>query len=140
MSGYTVASGVLFRQVLEGMSFAYLCSVKTLPFLDTFMKYPNYSTEKSVEQLCKRAIAAHVRRDALNTFTKAYDFYHRYAHPTKLTMSAGANFSMGGVPNIGPFFDPDKIEEYRKEVRGRIGFTKTLPGTITGLARNLSEW
>jgi hypothetical protein len=139
MSGYTVGAGALFRQVLEGMALAYLCSSKELNVLEQFIN-DKYSTNKAVGQLTRNAEKIHVRRQALQSLNKAYEFYHKYAHPSKLAMAAGANFDNGGVPNIGPFFDPEKLKEYAKEVKGRISFAKTLPGTIAGLERNLSEW
>ena len=139
MSGYTVASGGLFRQVLEGVSLAFLCSAKPLNVVDRFIGN-RYSTKDAVADLARHAQKAHVNRAALRTLLGAYEFYHKYAHLTKLTIAAGANFSLGGAPNVGAYFDPGKLMEYRKEVRGRLSFARILPNVMTGVARNVASW
>jgi uncharacterized protein YbjQ (UPF0145 family) len=134
MSGYTVASGSLFRQVLEGVSLAFLCSAKSLTVLDRFIEN-KYSTKNAVSELAKHAQKVHANSVAMQTLRRAYEFYHKYAHLTRLTIAAGANFSLGGTPNVGAYFDPAKLPEYRKEVKGRVSFAKILPNIITGVAR-----
>jgi hypothetical protein len=91
-------------------------------------------------ELAKHARKAHVNRAALQTLIDAYDFYNKYAHLTRLTVAAGANFSLGGMPNVGAYFDPGKLVEYRKEVRSRVGFAKTLPNFVSGVAHNVGTW
>jgi hypothetical protein len=139
MSGYMVASGALFRQVLEGVCLAFLCSAKSLPVLDRFLA-DRYSSNKAVSDLAKNAKKAHVNRAALQTLIEQYEFYHKYAHLTRLTIATGANFSLGGLPIVGAHFDPGKLREYGKEIRGRVSFAKTLPNFITGVALNVSSW
>jgi hypothetical protein len=139
MYGYTVASGSLFRQVLEGVSLALLCSAKSLKVLDRFIEN-KYSTKNAVADLARHAQKAHVNRSALQTLIRAYEFYHKYAHLTKLTIAAGANFSLGGAPNVGAYFDPGKLSEYRKEVRRRLSFARALPSVVTGVVRNVAAW
>jgi hypothetical protein len=139
MTGYTVASGGLFRQVLEGVSLALLCSTNSLTVLDRFIEN-KYSTKNAVADLARHADKAHVNRAAFQTLIGAYEFYHKYAHLTKLTIAAGANFSVGGAPNVGAYFDPAKLLEYRKEVRGRLSFAKTLPNVVRGVAKNVASW
>jgi hypothetical protein len=139
MTGYTVASGALFRQVLEGASLALVCSAKSLTVLDRFME-GKYSPSKSVSDLARHAEKVSIPRAGLQTVLDAYEFYHKYAHLTRLTIAAGLNFSVGGAPNVGAYFDPDKLPEYRKEVRGRVSFAKALPNVIGAVARNVSAW
>jgi hypothetical protein len=76
----------------------------------------------------------------MKTLTRAYEFYHKYAHLTRLTIATGANLSQGGVPNVGTYFDPGKLPEYRTEVKGRLSFAKALPNIIRGVARNVAAW
>ncbi len=137
MSGYIVASGSLFRQVLEGVSLALLCSTKSLSVLDRFMK-DKYSTKNAVADLAKQARVVGVKPEAVRTLQAAYTFYHRYSHLSKLTIAAGANFSLGGVPNVGAYFDPSKLPEYRKEVKGRVSLAKVLPNIVSIIVRNSS--
>ncbi len=139
MSGYTVASGALFRQVLEGVSLASLCAAKSLTVLDRFLD-EKYSPGKAVADLAKHADAARVNRVALKTLIHQYKFYHKYAHLTMLTIAAGANFSLGGLPNVGAYFDPGKLQEYGREVRSRVSLAKVLPNFMNGVARNVAAW
>lgn len=139
MSGYTVASGALFRQVLEGVSLAFLCSAKSLTVLDRFLEN-KYSPNKAVADLAKHAKKVHVNRAAFQTLVDQYAFYHKYAHLTRLTIAAGANLSLGGLPNVGAHFDPGKLVEYGKEVRSRVSFAKTLPNFVRGVAHNVAMW
>lgn len=139
MTGYTVASGCLFRQVLEGISLALLCSAKSLSVLDRFME-DKYSPNGAVSEVAKQASVIRVKPKPFKTVQDAYKFYHKYAHLSKLTIAAGANFSQGGLPNVGAYFDPGKLLEYRKEVKSRVGFSQVLPSTITLIAENVSAW
>lgn len=134
-----MASGALFRQVLEGVSLASLCSAKSLTVLDRFLD-DKYSPNKAVTDLVKHAEKVRVNRAALQTLASQYNFYHKYAHLSRLTIAAGANFSRGGLPNVGAYFDPGKLAEYGKEARGRLSFAKALPNFVKGVARNVSVW
>jgi hypothetical protein len=139
MSGHTAAAGGLFRQVLEAVSMALLCSAKELTVLDRFMQ-DKYSTNNAVQELVRKSSAANVKPDAVKILNDAYIFYHRYAHITKLTIATGANFELGGVPNIGAFFDPAKTSEYKKEVSGRVSLAKIFPNLIDAVTRNIATW
>lgn len=139
ITGYTVAAGALFRQVLEGMALSFLCSAKELPVLNDFMN-DRYSTNCAIQHLNKNYKAANVRHDALKTLNIAYQFLHKFSHPTKLTIATGANFSKEAAPNIGAFFDPAKKNEYEKDINGRVSFAAALPDAIDGVAYNLKSW
>ncbi|CAE6701514.1 hypothetical protein [Paraburkholderia aspalathi] len=139
MSGHTVAAGGLFRQVIESVALALLCSAKDLPVLGQFMD-DQYSSSNAVAHLVKFRKAAHVRKDALEPMTKAYKFFHKFSHPTKLTIASSVDFSAGGVPRLGAFFDPDKLKEYQKDVSGRISLSKAFPNFIDGVLQNVAKW
>lgn len=139
VSGYIVASGALFRQVLEGVCLASLCSAKPLSVLDRFLDN-KYSTNKAVADLARHAQTVRVNRASLKTLVDQYEFNHKYAHLSRLTIAAGANFSRGGLPAVGAFFDPGKLPEYRKEVRSRVSFAKVLPNFVMGVTRNIAMW
>lgn len=139
LSGYTVASGALFRLVLEGVSLASLCAVKSLPVLDRYLK-DEYSPNKAVTDLAKYAAKVRVNHRAFATLVQQYKFYHKYAHLSRLTIAAGANFSMNGQPNVGAFFDPGKVREYGREVRSRVSFAKVLPNFMQGVIQNMAAW
>lgn len=139
MSGHTVGAGCLFRQVLEAISMALLCSAKGLNVLDRFLE-DKYSTNDAVIQLLRNHKAANVKHDAVTVLKDAYDFYHKYAHLTKLTIATGANFEMGGLPAMGAFFDPAKEPEYKKEITGRVSLAKVFPNIIDAVIHNIGEW
>ena len=138
MSGHTVAAGALFRQVIEGVALGLLFSVRSLNFRARF-EAGQYTASGAVKDLRRRADDVHVRKQALRTFVDAYDFYHRYAHLTKLTMAATMDFSRG-APALGAFFDQAKLREYEKEVRSRVSFARTMPNAVHLICKNLTAW
>ena len=139
MSGYTVASGNLFRLVLEGISLAALTSVKELNVLERYMA-EEYSPNLAVRDLVKYRKLARVRADGVQMVSTQYKAYHKYAHLTIGTIVAGANLSQGGIPHVGAFFDPARLAAYGSEFRSRISFSRVLPNFITGVARNVANW
>ncbi|KER71895.1 hypothetical protein HR51_16770 [Burkholderia cepacia] len=139
ISGYTVAAGALFRQVMEGIALALLCSTKGLTVLDNFVT-DKYSTNDAIHHLNKNAKSVGVNLESLKKLNATYRFFHKFSHPTKLTIAASANFSKGATPNLGAFFDPAKRNEYKKDIAGRISFTRVLPNALDGVARNLKAW
>lgn len=118
---------------------ALLCSAKELPVLDRFLE-DKYSTNDAVTNLVRNCKVVNAKPDAVQVVKDSYTFYHKYAHITKLTIATGANFELGGVPNIGAFFDPAKAPEYKKEVIGRVSLAKVLPNIIDAVIRNIAAW
>ena len=47
-------------------------------------------------------------RDGLEVLKKAHDFYHKYSHPTKLTIASTILLSGKGV-YVGASFDDNKV-------------------------------
>ena len=139
MTGHMVAAGATFRQVLEAIALVFLCSAKRLTVLDAFMA-DRYQSNKAIIHLGREIAATGVNPDAYRVLNEAYRFFHRYAHPTKLTVAAVANFSAGIRPHIGALFDPAKINEYGKEVRGRVSLARVLPNFVEGIEANLAKW
>jgi hypothetical protein len=139
MFGQTVASGALFRQVIEGVSLAFLFSVKSLPFLGRY-EANKYTGKDAVRDLKRHAEIARVNSRALTAIGQAYEFNHRFAHLSKLTVAASANFSKGGIPYFGAQFDAAKLPEYTKEARNRARFAHVLPNAVAGVCGNLAKW
>lgn len=139
MTGHTVAAGAAFRQVLEAIALVFLCSAKQLSVLDGFMA-DRYHSNKAITHLGREIQATGVTPDGYRVLKDAYGFFHKYAHPTKLTVAAVANFSAGIQPHIGALFDPAKINEYSKEVRGRVSLARVLPNFVEGVEANLAKW
>lgn len=139
MTGHTVAAGAAFRQVLEAIALVFLCSSKRLSVLDAFIA-DRYQSNKAVTHLGREIKATGMNPDAYRVLKEAYGFFHKYAHPTKLTVAAVANFSAGIQPHIGALFDPAKLNEYGKEVRGRVSLARVLPNFVEGIEANLAQW
>jgi hypothetical protein len=139
MFGQTVASGALFRQVIEGVSLAFLFSVKSLPFLTRY-EANTYTGKDAVRDLRRNAGVACVNPHALTAIGQAYEFNHGFAHLSKLTVAASANFSMGGIPHFGAQFDAAKLPQYTKEARNRARFAHVLPNAVAGVCGNLAKW
>lgn len=139
MSGYTVASGGLLRQAIEGLSLAVVCSAKGATCVQKFDK-GKYGAKDAVRDLVKLSKKAHVNAKSARTISDQYHFYHGYAHLTKLTIAATANISRGGTPQLGSFFDPHKLPQYRREVRSRVSFARLLANVTKGVCKSLALW
>ncbi len=139
MSGYTVASGALFRLVLEGISLAALSSVKALPVLGRYMAQ-KYSANNAVRDLVRHQKIARVSAAGVRTVSAQYKAYHKYAHLTIDTIIAAGNLSEGGASHVGALFDPVRLPGYKAEFRSRISFSRVLPNFVAGVARNVAEW
>jgi len=139
LCGHTVAAGALFRQVIEGVCLAFLCSAQSLPYLKRF-EAGTYTANGAVADLKRNARSANVRPEAMKVTLDAYRFYHSFAHISRLTIAAGIDFSRGGTSQIGAYFDKDKLPEYAKEARSRAKFAGALPNAVVGIATNLAKW
>ena len=138
LSGHTVAAGNIFRQVLESIALALLCSSKRLHFLQRFID-DQYSSNNAVRDLLRNAAKLGVLKDGLEVLKNAHDFYHKYSHPTKLTIASTIPLSGKGV-YVGASFDEDKVYAYKKEVKGRLGLAKIFPNFITAVELNVAKW
>lgn len=139
LSGQTVASGNLLRQVFESISLALLCSGKELDVLKRFIE-DQYSSNNAVRDVLRHGKILSLHDDALEILRKAQDFYHKYSHVTKLTIAAGMSFSQQGGLYVGAAFDEGKIEEYKKEVAGRVSLAEVFPNFVDGVSANVAKW
>jgi hypothetical protein len=136
MTGYTVASEALFRQVLEGASLALVCSAKSLTVLDRFME-GTYSPSKSVSDLAKHAEKVSIPPRGAADGARCVRVLLQVSASHALDECGGSEFLLGGAPNVGAYFDPDKLPDYRKKVRGRVTLQKRCP-TLSALSRETS--
>lgn len=135
MSGHTVAAGCQFRQVLEAIAMAVLCSSDELEVFERF-EADKYSTNDAVRDLGRHGVKLGMNRDALTVLLQSYKFYHDYSHISKLTIAAGANLGEGSVPHLGAFFDEGKLQQYTSEVNSRVSLTRQLPNLVHFVAGN----
>jgi len=138
LSGHTVAAGNMFRQVLESIALALLCSSKGLDFLRRFID-DRYSSNNAVRDVLRNAARLGVLKDGLEVLKNAHAFYSKYSHPTKLTIASVIPLSGKGV-FVGASFDEDKLFAYKKEIKGRLGLARAFPSFITAVKLNVAKW
>jgi hypothetical protein len=136
LSGHIVAAGNLMRQVIESIAMGLLCSTPSLGVLDRYIK-GKYSTNKSVDQIIKHAKALGVKRESLKDLQKAQIFYHQYSHPSLFTVASHICFKTEGALYVGCSFDEGKVEQYRKEVNGRLSLAKVFSNFVQGVVNNV---
>jgi hypothetical protein len=139
LSGQTVAAGNLFRQVIESIALALLCSVKDLDVLKRFME-DKYSSTTAVRDVLRHDKKLSLKGDALEALKNSQEFYHKYSHVTKMTIATGMSFSENGGLYVGASYDKGKVEAYTKEVKGRLSLAKVFPNFIEGVATNVAKW
>jgi len=139
LSGYTVAAGNLFRQVIECIALALLCSGKDLDVLVHFMEN-NYSSNVAVRDVLRHCEKLSLKGDALEALKNSQEFYHKYSHVTKMTLATGMSFTEKGGLYVGASFDDGKVDAYTKEVTGRVSLAKVFPNFVEGVAANVARW
>ena len=139
LSGHIVAAGNLFRQVLEGIALALLCSGKDLDVLNRFMEN-KYSSNDAVRDVLRHGEKLSLQADALDVLKKSQEFYHKYSHVTKMTIAAVTSFSQKGSLYVGASFDDGKLDAYKKENDGRISLASVFPNFVDGVVVNVSKW
>jgi hypothetical protein len=138
ISGHSIAAGNLFRQVLETIALAFLCSGKDLKFIDEFMAN-KYSPQKSIKYLSKYAGKLGLHKDSIKDLRKAIDFYNKFSHISLLTIASGTSFTKQSL-FVGSSFDQRKIEAYKKEINGRLSLAKVFSNFIDGVKANFAQW
>ncbi|WP_193098102.1 hypothetical protein [Burkholderia sp. Z1] len=139
LSGHLVAAGALFRLALEYVALSILCSAKDSSVLERF-ESDRYSTQDAIHHLGKFAEKVGIDKAAAAQIKAAYVFLHKYAHPSKLTLATGTSFHAGGQPVIGANFDPEKLNEYRKEIANRVGLASVFPSIVKIVGSNMATW
>jgi hypothetical protein len=138
ISGHSVAAGNLFRQVVETIALAFLCSGKELKFIDKFIDN-KYSPQKSIKDLFKYAGKLGLKKDSIKDLKKAIDFYNKFSHISLLTIASGTSFTKQSL-FVGSSFDRGKIEAYKKEINGRLSLAKVFTNFIDGVKLNFAQW
>jgi hypothetical protein len=72
ISGNSVAAGNLFRQVMETIALAILCSGKDLKFIEKFMNN-KYSPQKSIKDLFKYVGKPGLNKDSIKDLKKSIE-------------------------------------------------------------------
>lgn len=139
LSGYIIPAGNLQRQVLETIALALLCSNSKLKVLDLFMNN-KYSTNKAVKDVLNNYQKLNLNKTAIQTLKRYQVFYHKYSHPSQLSLAAVVSFSREGKLYLGASYDEGKIKEYTKEINSRLGLAKIFNNIIDGIRANVDKW
>jgi hypothetical protein len=139
LSGHIVAAGNLTRQVVESIALALLCSNKQHDVLDRFMAN-KYSTSHAVADLRRRFKQLQLHPDAVEALEIAQDFYHRYSHPTILTLASTTEFGDASRLFIGASFDELKIDSYETEIASRLSLAEHFESFVSAVLANLAAW
>lgn len=138
ISGQEVAAGNLLRQVVESIALALLCSRRSLGFLARFLN-DDYRTNNAVRDLRIHLKDLNLNEEGVAQLENSQKFYHRFSHPTKLTLASAIALSGEGT-YLGATFDPDKLPVYIDEVRGRVSLAGVFHNFVEGVRRNLALW
>jgi len=139
LSGQTIAAGNLFRQVIESIALALLCAGKDTGVLQRFMQN-KYSSKNAVRDVLRHYEKLSLKGDALDALKDSQEFYHMYSHVTKMTIAVGMSFSQSGALYVGASFDDGKLEQYKREVDGRVSLAKMFPNFVEGVTQNVGKW
>lgn len=140
LSGHIVVAGNCFRQGLEAIALALLCSDKDLPMRQSFI-VERYSSKNAIRDVCK-----HRKRLGLLPGTEvqlrdAEVFYGNYSHVTMLTVASTVPLAGEEVgAYVGSSFDSAKIHAYRKEVGGRVSLSSIFVNFIQAVKFNVAKW
>ncbi len=138
LSGHIVAAGNIFRQVVEFIALAFLCSSKELGILEKFMN-DRYSTNNAVRDVFRHSEKLGLKGDGVKALKDAQKFYSKFSHPTQLTLATFVSFSGEGL-YVGANFDRGKVQAYRQEVNGRVNLAKVFPNFVDGIIANVAKW
>lgn len=138
LSGHIVAAGNLFRQVVESIALALLCSGKELKVLDRFIA-DEYSSNDAVRDVLRNWEKLGLKADAAEPMKNSQGFYHKYSHISRLTLANLISFSEPGI-YVGAAFDNGKLDAYNKEVAGRVSLAEAFESFIEGVKANVSMW
>ncbi|RJX36346.1 MAG: hypothetical protein C4525_01320 [Desulfarculus sp.] len=138
LSGLPIPAGNAFRQVLEIISLALLCSSNQLDVLDRFMQ-DKYSTQKAVRDVLRHSEGLGLLKEGVAVLQKQQKFYDKYSHPTKMTIASMISFTEEGI-FVGASFDDGKLVAYTKEIRRRVELAKVFVSLIETVKTNVGKW
>lgn len=137
VSGHIVAAGNLFRQVVETIALALLCSAR-LDVLDR-VRDGKYSTNDAVPHLLRLADEIGLVKEAVKVLQEAQHIYNNYSHPSMYTIWAGVS-SSEAVPYVGASFDDEKMEIYAKEIERRVDLASVFSNFVDAVKANVAKW
>lgn len=138
LTGNLVPSGNTMRQALEAIAMGILASKPNLGILENFSN-EKYSTSKAIRDVLRNSETLNINKDAMETIQTSENFYHKFSHISLMTITLNESISDPGTKPLGGYFDEGKMEQYKKEIDGRIKLANILPNLIQGIESNLNE-
>ncbi len=135
LMGHQIASGNLMRQVLETIALTYLCSSSKLKILEDFDE-GTYHTHKAIADAVHNATVLGLNKASVSKLKEAQKFYHKFSHPTKMTIGTLESFTDEGI-YLGAAFDTGKLKYYKIEIANRLRLSELFVGFIQSVHRNL---
>jgi hypothetical protein len=142
LSGKLSASGNLFRQSVEGICMAIMCSHQdTLSIGDrecSYWKLIEAGAQETEGHLAARQIAKNwdklgLNREGAEQLKKNVANYHQHSHAGLLAMACRMDLGPNGLIHIGGHFDDAKVDGYEAELVQRIELAKLTVQTIDAL-------
>ena len=138
VSGNSIASGNIHRQVLESIALAFLFSEKSLDILGLFMKQ-KYPANKAIKDVIMHQSKLNLNTKSLEILSKSYSFYQHYNNITSNTIASFVSIADKAI-HLAPEFDENKISEYKIEIDMRVHLASIFDNIIDSVINNVSKW
>ena len=138
ISGHLVPAGNAYRQVVEAMALALLCSGKELTVPDRFID-GKYKSNYAVRDVIKNAEKLNLIKDAVLVLNSVQEFNHQYSHPSFLTIASSIGLEKD-ILYVGASFDAAKMEAYKKEFASRCGCAEVFCNFVDAVKMNVAKW
>lgn len=86
--GQQVAAGNAFRRIVESIALSLVCSGKELNVLDRFIE-DKYSPNDAIRDVLRHFEKLGLMEAGVKNLSDVQSFYHKYSHPTKITITDG---------------------------------------------------
>lgn len=151
IQGFLTPSGNLMRQAIETMAVIILCSTKNDIYIDRkktisfnyfnsfYNDEPKAYTHKAIKYLEINMDEIGVTGKGITAFKEIKDFYNKYSHPSRLSLTSITSFTDPGKIYIGGSFDDMKIPSYKIEIDEKINLCKTLPDFFEGVIDEVKQ-
>lgn len=134
LTGYIVPSGNLVRHALESLAMGIMLPVPETGCYEDF-RAERAIEHKAIERLRRNADHLDANREAIQNLLEVAGWYDQYSHPSRLSLGM-ATISVGsdGLPqfSVGAEYSSDKIEQYKKEMLGRMSLAELIGNAIAG--------
>lgn len=124
------------RTIIEAASAAILISDNKLDYYQK-IKANVFSPSKFVDAVSRNANRLGINTKSWNAFMKLRNIYNNYSHASLFNLSSTLSFSQEGALTFGSFFDPGMLPAYRKEIKSRLDFAKSLKNITEGISQKV---